>query len=112
MDQVGLPIVLAWQLGRSGARDWRHIRKAADFIVEHGPGSEQERWENQDGYSPGTIAAEIAGLVCAAAIARVNGDDARVATYLKNADSWAGKVAALDRDDQRAVLAGARTTCA
>ena len=66
MDQVGLPIVLAWQLGRTGARDWRHIRKAADFIVEKGPESEQERWENQDGYSPGTIAAEIAGLVCAA----------------------------------------------
>ena len=37
MDQVGLPIVLAWQLGRTAARDWRHIRKAADFIVENGP---------------------------------------------------------------------------
>jgi glucoamylase len=92
MDQVALPIVLAWQLGRNDARDWRHIRKAADFIADKGPRSEQERWENQEGYSPGTIAAEIAGLVCAAAIARVNGDDARVTTYLKKADSWAGAV--------------------
>ncbi|MDA0164937.1 glycoside hydrolase family 15 protein [Solirubrobacter ginsenosidimutans] len=92
MDQVGLPIVLAWQLGRTGARDWRHIRKAADFIADHGPISEQERWENQKGYAPGTIAAEIAGLVCAAAIARENGDDARLTTYLKKADSWAANV--------------------
>jgi glucoamylase len=92
MDQVGLPIVLAWQLGRTGARDWRHIRKAADYIVRHGPVSEQDRWENQEGFAPGTIAAEIAGLVCAAAIARVNDDDARVTDYLKHADSWAGAV--------------------
>jgi glucoamylase len=92
MDQVGLAIVLAWQLERTDGRDWRHVRKAADFIAENGPISEQERWENQEGYSPGTIAAEIAGLVCAAAIARVNDDDARVTTYLRKADSWAGAV--------------------
>jgi glucoamylase len=63
MDQVGLPIVLAWQLGRTKPADWRHVRSAADLIVEKGPVSEQERWENQEGYSPGTIAAEIAGLI-------------------------------------------------
>ena len=74
MDQVGLPIVLAHQLGRTGRSDWRHVRAAADYIVEHGPKTEQERWENQEGYSPATIAAQIAGLICAADIARRNGD--------------------------------------
>ena len=83
MDQVGLPIVLAWQLNRASAKDWRHVRKAADLIVEKGPVSEQERWENQEGYSPATIAAEIAGLVCAADIATRNGDAKRAATYLE-----------------------------
>ena len=73
MDQVGLPIVLAWQLGRTEPADWSHVRRAADLIVEKGPVTEQERWENQEGYSPGTIAAEIAGLICAADIARTNG---------------------------------------
>ena len=92
MDQVGLPIVLAWQLGRTGAKDWRHVRNAADLIVEKGPVSEQERWENQEGYSPATIAAEIAGLVCAADIARRNGDAKRAATYDAKADSWAANV--------------------
>ena len=92
MDQVGLPIVLAWQLGRFKPADWRHVRAAADFIVEQGPVSEQERWENQEGYSPATIAAEIAGLVCAADIARRNGDTRRAAGYERKADSWARNV--------------------
>ena len=92
MDQVGLPIVLAWQLGRTKRADWRHVRRAADFIVDKGPVSEQERWENQEGYSPGTIAAEIAGLICAADIARKNGAAARAARYERTADSWARNV--------------------
>ena len=89
MDEVALPIVLAWQLERSGRRAWsRHIRRAADFIVRKGPETEQERWENQSGWSPGTIAAEIAGLVCAADIARRNGDTARAGRYERAADRW------------------------
>ena len=88
MDQQGLPIVLAYQLGRHSANDWKHVRKAADFIVKEGPKTEQERWENQDGYSPGTIAAEIAGLVCAADIARKNGATAKAAKYEAKADEW------------------------
>ena len=88
MDQQGLPIVLAYQLGRTSANDWKHVRKAADFIVKEGPKTDQERWENQDGYSPGTIAAEIAGLVCAADIARKNGATAKAAKYEAKADEW------------------------
>ena len=37
----------------------------ADFIVDHGPAYGVERWEEHPGYSPSTIAAEIAGLVAA-----------------------------------------------
>jgi len=88
MDQQGLPLVLAYQLGRTAKKDWEHVEEAADYIVKHGPKTEQERWENQDGYSPGTIAAEIAGLVCAADIARKNGASAKAASYEAKADSW------------------------
>lgn len=62
LDQTSLPIVLAWWLGRSGQEDWSHIERAADYLVREGPRTDQERWENQDGYSPNTIATEIAGL--------------------------------------------------
>ena len=101
MDQQGLPIVLAYQLGRTRKADWEHVRKAADFIVDEGPKSEQERWENQEGYSPGTIAAEIAGLVCAADIARKNGNASKAAKYEAKADDWQRKRRALDGDPQR-----------
>jgi glucoamylase len=87
MDEVAFPIVLNHQLGiRSG--DWAHIRRSADFLVAHGPRTDQERWENIGGYSPATIAAEIAGLVCAANVAGRNGDRARAQTYLATADAW------------------------
>ncbi|MGY1715647.1 glycoside hydrolase family 15 protein [Geodermatophilus sp. SYSU D01106] len=93
MDEVALPIVLAWQLGRTGPEDWERVRLSADFIVAEGPDTEQERWENLAGWSPNTIAAEIAGLVTAADIARDNGDDARAGTYLATADDWRARLA-------------------
>ncbi len=93
MDEVALPIVLAWQLGRTGPEDWERVRLSADFIVAEGPDTEQERWENLAGWSPNTIAAEIAGLVTAADIARSNGDDARATTYLATADEWRARLA-------------------
>jgi glucoamylase len=93
MDQVALPLVLAYQLGRSDRRAWlRHIKPAADFIVQRGPRTDQDRWEEKPGYSPSTIAAQIAGLVCAAEIARINGDKSSAASYLETADKWQASV--------------------
>jgi glucoamylase len=88
MDEVAFPIVLAHQLGRTGSADWAHVKKSADYVVAHGPRTPQERWENATGYSPATIAAEIAGLVCAADIATKNNESASAATYLAKADEW------------------------
>ena len=89
MDQVAYPIVLAYQLQRTDRRTWlKHIRPAANFIVRQGPKTEQERWEEKPGYSPSTIAAEIAGLVCAAHIALINQDKAASDIYLRHADDW------------------------
>jgi glucoamylase len=92
MDEQAFPIVLAWQLGRFDAETWGALRRTAEFIVRHGPGTEQDRWENQEGYSPGTIAAEIAGLVAAADLARRNGATADADRYERVADRWAGAV--------------------
>ncbi len=92
LDEVAFPIVLAWQLGRTGAEDWDNVRLSADYLVATGPRTDQERWENIGGYSPATIAAEIAGLVTAADIARKNGDAARADRYLAKADEWQGNL--------------------
>jgi glucoamylase len=92
MDQVSLPIVLAWTLRRTAAADWAHVERAADYVVRNGPSSDNERWENQSGWSPNTIATEIAGLICAADIATKNGNAAKAAVYRAKADEWQQKV--------------------
>jgi glucoamylase len=93
MDEVAYPLILAYQLGRTDNETWlRHVKPAADFIIRNGPATPQERWEEEAGYSPSTIAAEIAGLVCAAEVARRNDDKESAKTYLATADEWARNV--------------------
>ena len=93
MDQVALPLVLAYQLKRHDRKTWlKHIKPAADFILNRGPRTDQDRWEEKPGYSPATIAAQIAGLVCAAEIAKLNGDKATAGKYRETADNWAQNV--------------------
>jgi glucoamylase len=93
LDQVALPLILAYHLQRNDRTTWlKHIKPAADFILRKGPSTEQERWEEKPGYSPSTIAAEIAGLVCASRVAVINKDREAAKAYLKKADEWAGDV--------------------
>jgi hypothetical protein len=89
LDECAYPILMADQLGLTDAALYAdHIKPAANFIVSHGPAFGPERWEEQGGYSPSTIAAEIAGLVAAADLARANGDNASAAVWLGVADDW------------------------
>lgn len=90
MDEDSYPMVLAWQLGVTDSVTWvKHVRPEAEYVVANGPGTQQERWEEVSGYSPSTIAAEIAGLVCASAIAKKNGAASDAARYMATADDWA-----------------------
>jgi glucoamylase len=90
LDECAYPIILAWQLNRHDEKTYLlHVRPAAEFILRVGPFSPQERWEEEEGYSPSTIAAEIAGLVCAADIAKKLGKNDDALRYLRTADLWA-----------------------
>ncbi len=91
LDEVSYPIIMAYQLGMIDADLYQnHIKKAANFVISHGPSFGPERWEEQGGYSPSTISAEIAGLVAAAdiAMAKVNGDTQSAQVWLGVADDW------------------------
>jgi glucoamylase len=90
LDEAAYPILMAYLAGLGGSdRLWQdHIRPAADFLVATGPSSGVERWEEQSGYSPSTIAAEIAGLTAAAAIAGRHADPARARVYQATADDF------------------------
>ena len=89
LDEAAYPILMADQLGMTDAALYTdHIRPAANFVAAHGPSFGVERWEEQSGYSPSTIAAEIAGLIAAAHIADVNGDGTSAAIWRGVADDW------------------------
>lgn len=89
LDETAYPILMAYQLGLTDASLYaNHIKAAANFLVARGPAFGSERWEEQSGYSPSTIAAEIAGLVAGAQLAQANGDGASAAVWLGVADSW------------------------
>src|SRR3989440_216524 len=89
LDESSYPILMAWQAGLAGDDTlWPHVKAAADFVVSHGPSFGSERWEEQSGYSPSTIAAEIAGLVAAGATADRHGDHASAIVYRATADQF------------------------
>ncbi|MGM0492361.1 MAG: glycoside hydrolase family 15 protein [Armatimonadota bacterium] len=78
LDEVAFPIMLAWRLWQadalSGFDPWPMVRRAAAFLIRHGPATDQERWEEASGYSPSTLAVTIAALVCAADFAEYRGE--------------------------------------
>lgn len=70
LDEIAAPILLAWRLRREGANlelfdPAVMIFRAAGYLLLQGPVTAQERWEENAGYSPSTLATVIAGLVCA-----------------------------------------------
>lgn len=80
LDEVAFPIVLAWRLWQAKALEdfdpYPLVRRATCFLIENGPTTQQERWEESSGFSPSTTAIKIAALVCAADFARSRGDNA------------------------------------
>jgi glucoamylase len=95
MDETAFPILLVDLAHREGAlegddltRLFPMVRRAACFLVQNGPVTAEDRWEEDPGYSPFTLAVEIAALLAAADLADLNGHPA-VAVYLREkADTW------------------------
>ncbi|MGB6875477.1 MAG: glycoside hydrolase family 15 protein [Candidatus Acidiferrales bacterium] len=92
MDGTGFVILLADLLRRTGELSaidpWQTVRTAAAFLVKHGPESEQDRWEENAGYSTYTMAVEIAALLAAADFAD-GAKESKLAIYLRQtADIW------------------------
>ncbi|HTR29719.1 MAG TPA: glucan 1,4-alpha-glucosidase [Puia sp.] len=95
MDETALPILLVDLAYREKALNkadmeqyWPMVRAAAGYLARYGPYSKEDRWEEDAGYTPFTVAAEIAGLLAAADLADRIGDTA-LATYLREiADTW------------------------
>ena len=80
LDEVAFPVMLAWRLRKAGALadfdPYPMVRSAARYLIEHGCVTPQERWEENSGLSPSTLASNIAALVCASVFAAERGDEA------------------------------------
>ena len=59
------------------------IRSAAIYLVKNGPVAMQDRWEEDPGYSPFTLAATISALLVAADFAEKNNDKHLQFIYVK-----------------------------
>ena len=94
LDETSYPILMDWQSGLASDTSLyrNHVIPAADFLLAHGPSDGVERWEEQSGYSPSTISAEIAGLTAASRIAAVHGDMGRSRLYQATADDFARNI--------------------
>lgn len=90
-DEEAFAIVLAWMTGLTDSATYQKIKNAANHFQNLGPVT-TERWEEQKGWSPSSIAAEIAGLVTAADIARQNGDSTSASGWESTADFWLGNL--------------------
>lgn len=99
MDETAFPILLVDLARREMAlsngdlvKFWPMVRRAASFLVRNGPVTQQDRWEEDAGYSPFTLAVEIAALLVAADLAETNNEPG-VAAYLREtADTWNANV--------------------
>ncbi len=94
MDECAFPVLLLALAVREGAvgrhelaRFWPAVRAAAGFLVRRGPVTGRDRWEENGGYSPFTLAVEVAALLEAAEMAEHCG--ASCAAFLREtADGW------------------------
>jgi glucoamylase len=95
MDETAFPILLLDLLRREAPnslgkleRWWPMVRKAVSFILRNGPVTQQDRWEEDAGYSPFTLAAEISALLAGADIADLTGHSEQAQTMRDAADAW------------------------
>jgi len=95
MDETALPILLVDLAARQGVIDsswtlslWPMVRRAAAFLVRSGPVSPQDRWEEEPGYSPFTIATEVAALLVAADMADASSNPTAADYLRETADAW------------------------
>jgi glucoamylase len=95
MDETAFPILLLDLARRERLIDgeglrryWPMARRAAGYLYRNGPVSQQDRWEEDPGYSPFTLAAEIAALLVAAEMAEEAGESGPARFLRETADAW------------------------
>ena len=92
LDEAAFPVLLAALLAEHGALGGIEVRdmvqRALGFIARTGPATDQDRWEEDAGVNPFTLAVSIAALVAGADFV----DPAAGAFILALADDWNARI--------------------
>jgi glucoamylase len=67
---------------------WPMVKRAAGFVLRTGPRTKQDRWEENAGYTPFTLAVAVTALLAAAEIAEACDLEAFPALLRDTADAW------------------------
>jgi len=98
LDQTGLPIVLVYRLAKLNLLKYSDYRPmvlaAAERILQSGPMTEQERWEENGGLSLNSLAAGVEGLYAAYSLETNFGDAKGAVRYKQAADAWRSNIKA------------------
>ena len=104
LDEVAFPIMLAWRLycakGLGDFDPYTLVLKGAAYLIRNGPVTQQERWEEASGYSPSTLASNIAALICASMLFRARGDETAAGIYGRIRRFPGVEDRGLDRDER------------
>ena len=92
MDGIALPILLADKLRRDDALDGYDpkpmVHAACVFVLQNGPVTQQDRWETTPGYSPYTMAVQVAALLAGADCADLRQAPDEAQFLRETADAW------------------------
>lgn len=90
LDETAAPVILARRIHQSqalqGFDPWVMVRRAVACLMLRGPSTGQERWEENSGYSPSTLAALLAAVISASAFAGERGEKQTQQLLLDYAD--------------------------
>ena len=92
LDEMAAPLLLGWRLWKAAPEEFERARfrpvlmRASAYLITAGPVTAQERWEENAGYSPSTLATIIAALCAIAELARAYGHTERADFALAYAD--------------------------
>ena len=123
MDECAFPILLADALRRDGRLRGAAlesylpmVEKAAGFIVRNGPVTGQDRWEEDGGFSPFTLAVEITALLAAADMLDIFVRHEHARYLRETADAWNDQIErwtfVSERSPSAPNSASPATTCA
>jgi glucoamylase len=99
LDECAFPMLLldmAWREGALRRPDlqsfWPMVKRGAGFVLRNGPRTKQDRWEEDAGYTPFTLAVAIASLLAAAEIAEALDVNDLPALFRDTADAWNAQI--------------------